>query len=150
MQRIDLSLSEEQFRELLINFFIGSWIRESVTDLYDESIEQSRELEKFLLNIAKEKDLDELFEEFEGDLIPSIILSREVENAMNDFAESEFWHNLAMNLGKRDFLRKASKEDRSIIEKTQCFPNKVNEFYQKYKNEFDQYGLDRLEINEDK
>ncbi len=147
MKTINLNLSEEQFRDLLICVLIGSWVKESVLSYSDENYGQIK-IDKLLLNIAKQEKLDELFEEFNGEILPSNLLADEAEKIIDDFSEDEFWHNLVIYLGKRDFWRTVNGEEAEEIAKSKIMPKRIDSFYKKYEDEFAQHGIERLEINE--
>lgn len=145
---MQLDLTKEQFKELLLNVMIGVYVRGAVADSRDEDFQQYEEFEKFLLEQARKAGWEEFVEDFRNTILPSDSLSEEEEEIMEAYDEDEFWHRLNLLLGQRDFYRSLGKEEAKELKKSHRLPDRVHEFYQKWWEEFEQYGIERLEIEE--
>jgi len=54
-----------------------------------------------------------------------------------------------LRLGQRDYEREATKEDAEYTEAHYgMLPEKVHKYYKKYDDEFEEYGIERLEVPE--
>ncbi|MBI5913111.1 hypothetical protein HY839_01575 [Candidatus Azambacteria bacterium] len=141
--------TKEQYKELLLLVLLGSWVRGGVADMRGEYSKEMDELEEYLLGEAKNFDLDDLVEHFEGHIVPSDKLSKEYEEIMEEYNDDEFWIQLSRRLGQRDFERTISEEEeRHMKDNNGWFPERVHELYKEYDKEFEKHGIDRLEIKE--
>lgn len=146
---MEIELTKEQYKELLLLVLLGSWVRGGVADMRGEHGKEMDELEEYLLREAKNFDLTDLAEPFEGHTVPSDRLSEEYEEIMEEYNDDEFWSQLSTRLGQRDFERTMSKEEEQHIKDNNgWFPERIHEIYEKYDEEFEKHGIDRLEIKE--
>jgi hypothetical protein len=143
-----LDLNKKQYKELLLLVSLGEWVRNGVADTKGEYSEKMNELRKHLLTQAREGSWDDLIEEFEGHLLPAENINLQVEEIMEEYDEDEFWHQLMVELGQRDFFRTITNEEKAYIEKEKWLPPRINEIYKKYGDEFEDHGIERLEIVE--
>ena len=145
-----IQFSDKQFKELLFLVMIGSYVRDGVLDSRGEYDNEKHDiLEKYLLERAKDEGHDHLVEDFKDSLIPSDELCRKEEELIAEYNDEEFWFELGNRLGRRDFEKSMTDEEREKVEKEGWFPERVNEFYKKYSDEFEKRGIERLEIKED-
>ena len=81
--------------------------------------------------------------------MPSDTLSHEYEEILDEYNDEQFWHELSLRLGQRDYEREATKEDAEYTEAHYgMLPEKVHKYYKKYDDEFEEYGIERLEVRE--
>lgn len=146
---MQIEFTQKQFKEMLLAAMFYSWIRGGLADGKGEDFKQYEELESYLLQIAKRENMTELFENFKDELIPSDELSEEEEEIMDEYDDDVFWHELTMRLGKRDFYRDMTDEEKKEAKENGWLPDRVHEFYDKYEKEFDKYGIGRLEVKRD-
>jgi hypothetical protein len=71
-----------------------SWIRGGLADRNGEDFEKYDELKDYLLKAAKDNDLDDLIEDFKGNLLPSDELCGLEEEIMAKNDEDTFWFGL--------------------------------------------------------
>lgn len=144
-----IELTKEQYEELLRLVSLGGYVRGAVADIRGEEYDEDRIME-YLLNHAKDFGLESLTEEFHGKLIENDDFSEEVDKMMEDYDEDEFWHGLTIMLGQRDFYRDTPKKELDRIKEGEQgrLPREIQNYYEKYDKEFDEYGIDRLEIKE--
>jgi len=146
---MQIELSKEQFREMLIGAMLYSWIYGGLADRRGEDFSKFEKLEDYLLKVAEEKELKDLYENFKGSLLPANKICRDQEETMSEYDDDQFWNDLVTRLGKRDFWSSLSEKEKRGIKKKDWLPEKVHEFYDKYWQEVEEHGVDRLEIKED-
>ena len=146
-----IEISKEQLTEMLLSAMFYNWILGGLADSKGEDFEKYEKLEGFLLKVARENNLNDLVEEFHDTLVPTDELSKFQEEIMEEYDEDTFWHELEVALGKRDFWRTVTPEEKEEMKKKDWLPERIREIYGKYTKEFEKYGIDRLEIkNNDK
>ena len=147
---ITLNLSKKQFKELLLDVMVGTYVRGGVADALEQDWQKFEKLTDYLLEQAKVAGFDDLTENFKGHLLPSDELCEAEEEIMEIYDDDEFWYQLGLCLGQRDFERQKTKEDEKHMEENNgWFPEKIHEIYDKYEKEFETHGLERLEIVKD-
>ncbi len=144
-----LELTKEQFKELVMASEVYSWIFGGVAEERGEDFQKYEKISDYLLEKAKEAGLKELYEDFEGTLILNEKISKKLEETIHEYNENEFWDTLVTALGKRDFWQTVTKEEEMKIKKEKWLPERVHTFYDKYWDEVNQYGVDRLKIEKD-
>ena len=117
-----------------------------MADSKGEDFNKFEKSEEFLLKIAKENNFSDLVEDFHGGLVPSDKLSELVEEVIEEYEDDVFWHELITRLGKRDFWRSVTPGEKKKLDKEEWLPERVHELYEKYEKEFEEHGIDRLEI----
>ena len=148
-KKITVELSKKQLRELLLDVLIGSFIRGGVLDQQGKTWTHIEETKDFLLREAENAGHQNLVQRFEGHLLPSDKIIEEYEEIIEEHNDDEFWHELTTRLGQRDFKRAMTEEDRAYLKENKGFlPEKIHGFYEKYEEEFDQRGVDRLAIQD--
>ena len=146
---MNIELTKKQYKELLLLVLLGSWVRGGVADLRGEYSKEMDELEEYLLGGAKNFDLGDLAEHFEGHIGASDKLSKEYEEVMEEYNDDEFWSQLSRRLGQRDFKRTVTKEEeRHMKDNDGWFPERIHKIYEEYDKEFEEHSIDRLEIKE--
>lgn len=141
-----IEINNEQFKQMLIGAMLYSWIYGGLADREGEDFQKFEEPENFLLGLAEKEGLTDLYERFRGHLLPNDKFSSEVDETIEEYEDDSFWHELTTRLGKRDFWRSASPKEKKETEKRNWLPDRVHNIYEKYDKEFEEYGIDRLEI----
>lgn len=146
--KIQVEITKDQLKEMILSAMFYSWICGGLADGKGEDFSQYEKIEKFLLKIAHENGLSDLAEEFHDTLVPSDELLELMEDTMEEHDEDVFWYELNTALGKRDFYRTITEEEKKQMEKEKWLPERVHTLYEKYEDEFEKHGIDRLEIKE--
>ncbi len=142
-----IEFTREQYRDLLLSVLVGTYIRESAAELQGKSIKKIGDLEKYLLSLAKEFDSEDMVENFKGHLIPNDKVCKEYhDDIIEEHDNEQFWHRLTVDLGKRDFWKTVTKEEKEKIEKDDWLPERVNKFYEWYEKEFAENGIENLKV----
>lgn len=143
---MNLELTPAEYRDLLEKVILGTCVKEAAGNKSGLT-EDSRAVEQILLAAARKFGYPELVEDHgshldlaEGDWL-------RIQKILDEFLGEEFWERLAGELGRRDFRKVASLEELEEIDKTGIYPERVADFIERYEEEFEQYGTNRLEIN---
>ena len=67
---------------------------------------------------------------------------------MSDYDDDALWSEFITRLGRRDFFRTVTPDEDKEMEKRDWLPDRAQEFFDKYEKEFEEYGVERLEIKE--
>lgn len=120
---------------------------DAVSDDYKKQSDEIDSLSDYLFNFAQDFGCPELTEKFMGKTIPSDAFSEKMQIVMDDYDNETFWHELETRLGKRDFERTMTKEEEGEIEeKGGWLPYRIHDLYEKWAQEFEKYGVERLSI----
>lgn len=144
---MQIELTNEQYKDLALLVCLGNWVREGIEDMDGAPPSRWANLEKRILFAAINENIPNISEIFEGQIVPTDELNHECEEIMEEYNEFQFFHELTLRLGQRDFYRAASKEDIKYIEDHHgLMPEKIHKYYRKYDEEFEENDIDRLEI----
>lgn len=142
-----IELSKTQYKELLKLAMIGTEVKTTALEAMGESIEGVDGLLRYLCSNVEHFELDELVRTVGGEKIPSEKLLHEIDHILHDYDDDTFWFSLETELGQRDFYESLSfKEHRALKEGNDPLPDEVHDFYEKYADEFERHGADRLRV----
>lgn len=145
-----INLTKKQYRDLLLSVVIGVYIREAVDEQEGKDFRGVDDVQKYLLSFAKDFDSEDMVEDFGGDLVVSDKMSEEYhDHYIEEFEQDAFWHNLTTALGQRDYEKYATTEEKKEVEKNDGWlTGIIDKYYEKYEKEFEENGIDRLEIKD--
>ncbi|HUX36344.1 MAG TPA: hypothetical protein VMV44_00460 [Rectinemataceae bacterium] len=145
MSTIDISLSRKNLRLLIKHVFIGNWIMESTKVAPDKDNEEFFEA---ILAIGKNYNLMEGIEYNER--TGRYELSTENERVMmapiEEYQEEVFWQDLVDMLAKRDAVEKHGEAKLADLEPMERM-NLIWGEEEKYDDEFEKYGINRLRVS---
>ncbi len=142
-----IDLTKEQLRELIKLVMLGANVEDTVAEMHGEPFSAAGPIEDLLLGLAADEGIETLAAREGGRPMPAKRLLGEIERIMREYDDDTFWWKLETELGLRDFYETLNfKEMRAIKEGDQAMPEIVHEFYEKYADEFESYGADRLRI----
>jgi len=133
---------------MLLAAMLYSFIRGGLADDKGEDYKKYEELENYLLKIAEDNGFNDLIEKFNGQLIPSDELSELEEEITSEYDDDALWSELITRLGRRDFFRTITPDEDKEMKKRDWLPDRAQEFFDKYNKEFEEHGVERLEIKE--
>lgn len=142
-----LELTDEQFKELIFLAMVGEGVRGGVLDgrgEYDPA--KHNALMEYLFQKAHEAGRTDIAEVFHGHVVPSDAFADAEEELMEEYNDDHFWFELTNRLGQRDFEKNMTDDERRESEEQGWLPERVREFYERYEREFEEYGVERLEI----
>ena len=141
-----MKLNKEELKELILTLMVGSSVRSAVAELDGEDWEKIEDQVRPFLELAKKLGYSDLVEDFKGSLLPSNKLCKEEEDIISIYTDDEFWNDLEIRLGQRDFTEGLTKEELQKMSKNFWLPDKIHQYYRKYEKEFEKYGIQRLRI----
>lgn len=143
-----INLTKKQYRDLLLSVVIGTYIREGVDEQEGIDFRGVRDVEDYLISLAKDFDAEDLTQNFEGSLMISDELIEEYhERYIEAFEEESFWSTLVRLLGQRDYEQHATSAEREeVARRDGWFGGVIDKYYQKYEDEFETRGIERLTI----
>lgn len=147
---MDISLSEAQLKDLVFLAELGRFVRERTSDVSDAELDRlwKSAIEPLLLAV-REAGIEGIMGDRDGKLTVAKEVIVATDDAIDAYDEETFWFELESRLGERDFYLYGSNEEIELVEKTGKLPDRVEWYYRKYRKEFDEHGVDRLEINEE-
>ncbi|MBW6441477.1 hypothetical protein K0B04_01030 [Patescibacteria group bacterium] len=139
-------LSKKDLADLLFSFMVGNSVREAVAVYNGKDYKRFEKQLDFVLEKAEEMGFDDLVQDFNNSKLPSSDLCKKEELIIAEYNDIEFWENLEIRLGKRDFFESLSSEEMKDLRKNFWLPEKVHKYYEKYQKEFEKYGIERLRV----
>jgi len=139
---MEISLTEDQYENLIKLVFLGSWL---VNSFRTDRITDFDELENHIYSYAQDSGLEKyvVYDEATKEYIPADALEESVASYIEEYDEDNFWDELVRSLGQRDFIRHYG---RAAIQKMkfEVMLEKEDPFIQTYAQEFEKNGLQHL------
>ena len=146
-----IEFTKEQFEALLKAVYLGNWMANAIhnrtkEDPQDEKIE---EIEDYVFSFAKEFGFDNYvdYDQKYKKHFPTNEFDEVAQKYVEDYDEDCFWDELFHRISDRDFDRTYSDEEISKMEMRERF-EKEEPFREKWNNELNEQGIERLEIKE--
>jgi hypothetical protein len=147
---MEIPFSKEQFRDLVYLAELGRFVRERSSDVPDAELDRIwAEVFQPLLTAAHAAEIDGIAENRDGKPVIAKEILAATDEAIADYDDETFWFELESRLGERDFYYYGNDKEIETAEKTGKLPDRVEWYYRKYRKEFDEHGVDRLEISEE-
>ncbi len=135
--QIDMTVKE--FRRLLDLVYIGNWILNSIRG--DDRFQDYDDLESKLFALCRQHKMDALVQKSEGIDVPSkAYTERGIHAAIACYEDAVFYEILAEELSRRDM---------DYPEITEENHSEIMERMDRYMDEFQSSGLDRLVLQEE-
>jgi len=143
-----IELTKEQLASLAKLAYLGNWLANSWRT--EDVIEEYDEIESLVLEAAAKNDLEEYveFDEEEKKAFPSAELEEKMAETVDFYNDNTFWDQLIYRMADRDYLRKHGEESLEELT-TEAGMEREKPLVEKYEKEFNENGLDRLEIRRD-
>lgn len=138
-------LSKEPFKQLMLSVMIGSFIQSYMAESEEDALAFEKQVD-LMVNLAQTLGYDGLIEYQDNYKLPANDLCLQEDAILEAYNDENFWETLEIRLGKRDFFREASAQEIKELKKQFWFPEKIHEYYEKYRKEFEKHGIARLEI----
>lgn len=142
---VSVSLSEEEYRRLLVLTFLGEWVVNAVRKEPDPSYEDAASK---IYSFAKGTSLEMLaaFDRDKEDWAPAQILEDEAQALIDEYDDKTFWEELTVRLVERDLISKHGERTvRNMRPDQRTRAGKP--IAQAYTREFEDRGLDRLFVS---
>jgi hypothetical protein len=145
---MNLQLTKEQLTSLVKLVYLGNrmandWRTDDVIEEYDE-------VESLVLGAAQKAGLGEYAEHDEETrkAVPSGELEEKMAETVDFYNDNCFWDQLIYRMADRDYVRKFGDEALDEIY-TEKGMERERPLIEKYEKEFNENGLDRVEIRRD-
>ena len=152
----NIELTKVQFRALLKLMYLGNWMANANRDgsAEDPRREDYETMEDYIFSFAKKFGLDEWVDDenaAEGKFFSTSQFEEEtdVRELIYEYDEETFWDELIDRLGDRDFYLHYPKNEIQKMTREERFV-KLYEFVDKWADEINERGIERLKIDEDK
>lgn len=148
---MNVELTKEQFANILRAVYLANDIIGLISDMvsedYKKQYDEMDKLREYLLKCAEKNGFNEFIDYYKEHIIPSDNLSEEIDKIKEDYEEFIFWDELEYRLALRDIEKKLTEEEKEKISKDDfLYMRKLEEFRDKYSEEFQKNGITRLEI----
>jgi len=149
-----IELTKEQYKNLLEVSHVANSVLGLLGDVlpgkeYKKKANEIDNLEDYFISFARDFGCDNLVEDFKGKTLMKDEIYEKLSETIDKYDDYIFWNELEVRMGKRDFERaKTSDDEKYIKESKGWYPRRIDTVYAKYAQEFENYGIDRLEIKE--
>ena len=146
---MDIKLTKEQYRDLIHLSVIGNCVLGILGDSFKGYKKQSvrcEELEDYLVGYAKDFDSEDLKGDYNGKPTIKGEFWEYIHEEFIDLYEVDSFRNmLVTELGKRDFKKTMTKEEKKYIdEHNGWLPDRIHDIYKSYEKEFDKNGVENM------
>ena len=145
---MNIELTKEQLESLaklvyLGNIVANSWRTEDVIEEYDE-------VESLVLAAAEKNGLEDYVEkdEDEKNLLPSAELEEKMAGTVDFYNDNTFWDQLIFRMADRDYARKYGEQALAELSSEKGM-EREKPLLDKYEKEFNEHGLDRIDLRRD-
>ena len=139
-----ISLTKDQFQELLKLVYLGNWLANSIRSV-DDQIQASDDILDYVLSIAKKEKIEGVVD-FDKGLqkhYPTVEYEESLSDCIDEYDNVLFWEGLLLRLVERDLINKFGLE--AVKQMTfDEIVEKERPFREKYQKEFEQNGIDSL------
>lgn len=149
-----IELTKEQYKNLLEVSHIANSVLGLLGDVlpgkeYKKKADEMDNLENYFISFARDFGCDNLVEDFKGKTLMKEEIYEELSEILDEYDDYIFWNELEVRMGKRDFEKTETDDDKKYIKESKgWYPRRIDAVYAKYAQEFENYGIDRLEIRE--
>lgn len=145
-----INLTKKQYESLVKIVYLGNWMANSIHNgtKEDPGLKEYNKIEQYIFSFAKDfgfKGIEKYNNKPEYGPTRKFEESKELEEIREKYDEENFWEELLYRLADRDFEKKYSREEIKKMEMLELF-EKQEEFRGKWGREFEKYGIDRLNI----
>jgi len=143
---MEIHLSQQQFETLLKTVYMGNWLVNAIR-VRGSEVPEFMELEQYLWKLALRDGFDR-FVEFDATLsqfLPLEEFHEMLQPFIDEYDDEAFWDGLVDRLADRDFAE--TYADAASMDQDERF-EKLEVFVDKYEAEIEEYGADRLRVQE--
>ncbi len=143
-----IELTKEQLERLVKLVYLGNWLANSWRN--EDVIEEYDEVESLVLNEANKHGFSEYSEldDVEKKYVPSHELEEKMTELVDFYNDNTFWDQLIFRMADRDYVRKYGDDALDELE-TERGMEREKPLLEKYEKEFNEHGLDRIEVRRD-
>lgn len=143
---MNISLTPEQYKTLLVTTYLGNWMVNAHRVETDKTFDGVAAhvysfAESFGLAGLVERDPDD------GQYYPTRELEELASAHLDEYDNETFWAELIERLSERDFVAKHGQDASERMTLEERF-DKLGEFEERYDEEFEKHGVERLTIDD--
>ena len=143
-----IHLTQAQIRELLDLVHLGGHVRAIAREALKEGHGESENaLEDELIAQSLALGVEGVTIDTGGKVVHTDATLDTLHAILAEYDDERFWDVLEERLSIRDFERTKTQADQETIDTTHRMPPRIVTIFQHYTDEFELYGIDRLEIN---
>ena len=147
-----IELTDEQYKTLIEMVYLGEWMINACRHP-DEVIKKYQDLEQHLYSFAKAGGMERYveYDEESKQFYPSqeFELRSDVEKYRAEFEDETFWDELIERMSVRDTVRKIGEKVADEMNGLDFYEKQIP-FLEKYNKEFEENGLENLEIADER
>ena len=146
-QSVTLTLSEKDYRQLLLLTFLGEWMVNAIRKDPDPAVEDAA---SHLYSFTRGTPLEALagFDGAHHLWLPSEKLELEAHALIDEYDDETFWEELTARLVERDLISQYGERAVKSMHPEQR-SRAAKPIAQAYTHEFEERGLDRLFVSEE-
>ena len=150
---MEISLTKKQYWDLIRAVYMAGWMANAICDGDMQEDEGIKNIRNFIFSFAKEAGLEQYatYDAELNDFYATWDLDEEpsVRDLIDRYDEHSFWEEITERFGERDFFEKFSEAE--IIKMSdEERVTKRWESEEKWGEEFENHGIDRLVVDEAK
>jgi hypothetical protein len=148
IQSMEINFTKEQYENLIKLVYLGNWMINAIRT--DDRIEKFYDLEQYIYSYFKDFGLHEYIEydkELKKFFPTEELMEEELEEYIDDYNDYNFWDELTFRLARRDLLKKYGENEVEKMSLEERMKKEVP-FLEKYGEEFEKYGVERLGIED--
>jgi len=150
--RSSIEFNKKQYEALVRALQIAGSVYDILSDMvgeeYDASADEMGDLESWVLAKAGEFGMANIVEIFEGKNVLKDDVADKYTDDLTEYEEWAFWNVFAHKLADREMVRRHKKEGGPNLKLNELLDLHI-ELEEKYEKEFEEHGLDHVELKED-
>lgn len=143
---MDISFTNEQYQALLKSVFLSAWMAQARKAGSER--EEFHQIRDHLCSFAAESGAGALVEKRKGSYEPTRVLDDALRPIIEEYEDGCFWDQLIERLANRDLLAEHGADGLEKLDQDE-YDSQMEERESVYEEEFNDFGLDRLQIVED-
>jgi len=148
---MEIDLTKQQYECLIKSLEAGSSVYgilgDAVSDDYKKQSDEIEELRDYFLSIAADFGMAHITQKFKDKLILDDGFAEKLDEVIDDYNNEIFWDELQTRLGKRDYERTETPEEKEeVIKNHGWYPERIHELYEAWGKELEDNGLENFGI----
>lgn len=142
--KMEIKFTKEQYKNLIKLVYLGNWMANAIRT--DDRIREFDDLEQYIYSCCKDSAIQKYIE-YDNKLKKFFVREEleEIDQYIDDYDDYNFWDELIFRLARRDLLKEYGENAVRKMSWEELL-EKEAPFLEKYGEEFEKYGIERLEI----
>ena len=146
---MEIKFTKEQYENLLKLAYLGNWMINAIRT--DDKIEKYDDIAHYIYSFAKDVGLEKYIE-YDTEMnqfFPTMQFEEDtdIHQYIDDYEAENFWSELIDRLARRDLIKEYG-EDAVRKMSFEVILEKEQPFIEKYEREFEEFGIERLEVKD--